>query len=87
MDQPGRGANNVYADQAGNVHRQTSQGWESRGNGQWNTQQRTNTAPSNLGTDQRARQSGASQSRPSYGGGGYRGGGGGGGFRGGGGRR
>jgi hypothetical protein len=88
MDRTGPGANNVYADQGGNVHRQTSQGWESRGNGSWNTQQRSNTAPSNLGTDSRARQSGASQMNRSYGGG-YGGGRsmGGGGMRGGGGRR
>jgi len=79
MDRTGAGANNVYADKGGNVYRQTSQGWESRNQGNWSSPSRT--PPSNLGTDSRARQSGASsmQSRPSsYGGGGGRMGGGGG---------
>src|SRR5262249_15425436 len=83
MDRTASGANNVYADKSGNVHRQTSQGWESRNQGNWSSP--TRSTPSNLGSDSRARQSGASsmQSRPSYGGGGGRMGGG----RGGGGRR
>ena len=80
MDRTASGANNVYADKAGNVHRQTSQGWESRNQGNWSSP--SQNTPSNLGTDSRARSSGASsmQSRPSYGGGygGGRGGGGGG---------
>jgi hypothetical protein len=79
MDRTASGANNVYADKGGNVHRQTSQGWESRGQGNWSSP--STSSPSNLGVDSRARQSGASsmQSRPSYGGsfGGARGGGGG----------
>jgi hypothetical protein len=80
MDRTASGANNVYADKGGNVHRQTSQGWESRDQGNWSSPSKS--TPSNLGTDSRARQSGASsmQSRPSYGGsygGGGRGGGGG----------
>jgi hypothetical protein len=84
MDRTASGANNVYADKSGNVHRQTSQGWESRNQGSWSSP--SQNTPSNLGTDSRARQTGASsmQSRPSYSGGGYRGGGG---SRGGGGRR
>jgi hypothetical protein len=77
MDRAASGANNVYADKGGNVYRQTSQGWESRDQGNWSSPSRS--TPSNLGTDSRARQSGASsmQSRPSYGGGGRMGGGGG----------
>jgi hypothetical protein len=84
MDRAGGGANNVYADKGGNVYRQTNQGWESRNQGNWSSP--SNNTPSNLGTDSRARSTGASQysSRPSsYGGGGARMGGG----RGGGGRR
>jgi hypothetical protein len=80
MDRTASGANNVYADKSGSVHRQTSQGWESRNQGNWSSP--STSSPSNLGVDSRARQSGASsmQSRPSYGGsfgGGARGGGGG----------
>lgn len=83
MDRAASGANNVYADKSGNVHRQTSQGWESRNQGSWSSP--SQNTPSNLGTDSSARQSGASSmsSRGSYGGsyGGGRGGGGGGGRR------
>jgi hypothetical protein len=62
VDRSARGANNVYGDSAGNVHRQTSQGWESRSSqGQW--QSSPSQTPSNLNRDYAARQSGASASR------------------------
>ncbi len=38
-DRVAKGPNNVYADKSGNVHRQTSNGWQSRENGQWNPSQ------------------------------------------------
>jgi hypothetical protein len=38
-DRVAKGPNNVYADKNGNVHRQTSQGWESRDQGQWKPSQ------------------------------------------------
>jgi hypothetical protein len=64
VDHSARGANNVYADTGGNVHRQTSQGWESRNQGQWeSSSSRPSQAPSNLNRDYAARQSGASASR------------------------
>ena len=77
IDRAARGANNVYADQAGNVHRQTSQGWESRNQGQWQSSSSTrpSQAPSNLNRDYGARQTGASRSMggmPRGGGGGRR---------------
>ena len=70
MDRTARGANNVYADSAGNLHRQTSQGWESRNQGSWQSSSSTrpSQAPSNLGGDYGARQSGASRSYGSMGG-------------------
>jgi hypothetical protein len=75
VDRAARGSNNVYADAGGNVHRQTSQGWESRDQGQWQSSStRPSQAPSNLNRDYQARQTGASRSmaRPSGGGGGMR---------------
>jgi len=80
-DRVAKGSNNVYADKNGNVQRQTSQGWESRDQGQWKSSQNASSkGGSNLNRDAQARSSGASRSS-SYGG--SRGGGG----RGGGGRR
>ncbi len=38
-DRVAKGPNNVYADRDGNVHRQTSDGWQSRDNGQWKSSQ------------------------------------------------
>jgi hypothetical protein len=76
IDRSARGANNVYADQGGNVHRQTSQGWDSRSQGQWESSStRPSQAPSNLNRDYAARQTGASRSMggmPRGGGGGRR---------------
>jgi hypothetical protein len=81
VDRGARGANNVYADAGGNVHRQTSQGWESRDQGQWQSRQSstsptTRQAPANLNRDYQARQSGAnhavSRPMPRGGGGGRR---------------
>ena len=89
IDRGARGSNNVYADQAGNVHRDAGSGnWESRSQGSWNS---ATTTPSNMNRDAAARQSGTTRATtrpaPSYGGG-YGGGGfGGGGFGGGGGGR
>jgi len=80
VDRAARGSNNVYADSAGNVHRQTTQGWESRSQGQWQSPSPSSSsrpAPSNLNRDVQARQYGASRSmsRPmprGGGGGGFR---------------
>jgi hypothetical protein len=75
VDRTARGANNVYGDSAGNVHRQTSQGWDSRSQGQWQSSStRPSQAPSNLNRDYAARQTGASRSMamPRGGGGGGR---------------
>jgi hypothetical protein len=75
IDRTARGANNVYGDAAGNVHRQTSQGWESRSQNQWqSSSSRPSQAPSNLNRDYGARQTGASRSMamPRGGGGGGR---------------
>jgi hypothetical protein len=70
IDRTARGANNVYGDAAGNVHRQTSQGWESRSQGQWQSSSSTrpSQAPSNLNQHSTARQTGASRSMGSMGG-------------------
>ena len=95
-DRVAKGPNNVYADKNGNVHRQTSNGWQSRDQGQWKGSQGSTSR--DLNRDAQARQNGASRSSSSYGGsrggsyGGSRGGSyggsrGGGGGRGGGGRR
>jgi hypothetical protein len=73
------GRNNVYADRGGNVQRQTSNGWQSRDNGQWK-----NSSSAGMNRDAQARQRGGSSYGGSRGGGG---GGRGGGGRGGGGRR
>jgi hypothetical protein len=77
IDRTARGANNVYGDTAGNVHRQTSQGWESRSQGQWQSSSSTRPSqtPSNMNQHSAARQAGASRSMggmPRGGGGGRR---------------
>lgn len=76
VDRAARGSNNVYADGAGNVHRQTNQGWESRSQGQWQSPSTSRPAPSNLNRDAAARQYGAGRSMsrpmPRGGGGGFR---------------
>ncbi|MDS4028294.1 MAG: hypothetical protein RKO25_15080 [Candidatus Contendobacter sp.] len=89
------GRNNVFADQNGNVHRRTNQGWEQRDRNNWSrpeTRQQPSFANQQraLNRDYNARARGAerTQNFQRAGGGGFGGGRrGGGGFRGGGGRR
>ena len=48
-DRTARGANNVFADQNGNVHRRTSNGWESRQANAWNPDRSGGTMGGNRG--------------------------------------
>jgi hypothetical protein len=70
-DRTAKGPNNVYADKSGNVHRQTSQGWQSRDQGQWQSSPRSSQA-TNMNRDYGARRSGATRAAPRGGGGGGR---------------
>ncbi len=86
-DRTARGSNNVFADRDGNVHRRTSNGWETRQGNSWqpdrsgsaSSRDRSARPSHGMERDWQARQRGSSRS---YGGGGSRGG-----MRGGGGRR
>jgi len=63
-DRTARGSNNVFADQNGNVHRRTGNGWESRDGNTWKPDRSSaaGTRPS-AGAGNRA---GGAGSRPSY---------------------
>jgi hypothetical protein len=83
-DRTARGSNNVFADRDGNVHRRTSNGWETRDGNSWkpdrsgtgSSRDRSAGPSHGMERDWQARQRGSSRS--SYGGsrGGMRGGGG-----------
>jgi len=71
-DRVAKGPNNVYADRDGNVHRQSSDGWQSRDQGQWKASSpptrpsqpaaRPSQPPAGLDRDYQARQQGANRS-------------------------
>jgi hypothetical protein len=84
-DRTARGANNVFADRDGNVHRRTQNGWETRDGNSWKSD-RSGSASGRGGSarpshgmerDWQARQRGSSRSMGGGYGGGRRGGGGG----------
>jgi hypothetical protein len=57
-DRTARGSNNVFADQNGNVHRRTGNGWESRDGNTWK--------PDRSGGNAGGNRAGGAGSRPSY---------------------